>query len=205
MQEHPFVDPLLVTSVAVATASQFAADAAYEVAAAGGNAVDCALAAGLLAMNTEPGVCALAGGSFITIWQHGGAPVTIDGNVAVPGAGLAAAERGQGATAVTMDYGGGIATLGGAPPPRRPGPARPFAAAATTTSAIPATAFLRAATMVSAPCITRTAHCVTPAVGSSFPTSPTPWTRYRAKAPACSMQANSRRFCRITAATAAAC
>lgn len=65
-------------------------------------------------MNTEPGVCALAGGSFITIWQHGGTPVTIDGNVAVPGAGLAADQRGQGATAVTMDYGGGIETLVGA-------------------------------------------------------------------------------------------
>ena len=49
-----------MTSVAIATSSQLAADAAYEVAAAGGNAVDCALAAALLSMNTEPGVCALA-------------------------------------------------------------------------------------------------------------------------------------------------
>lgn len=102
-----------MTAVAVATASQLAADAAYEVAAGGGNAVDCALAAGLLAMNTEPGVCALAGGSFITVWQRGGEPVTIDGNVAVPGAGLADDERGHGATSVTMDYGGGIETLVG--------------------------------------------------------------------------------------------
>ncbi len=102
-----------MTNVAVATTSQLAADAAREVAAAGGNAVDCALAAALLTMNTEPGVCALAGSSFITIWPQGGDPVTIDGNVAIPGAGLTDDERGQGAVNVSMDYGGGIETLVG--------------------------------------------------------------------------------------------
>ena len=102
-----------MTNVAVATTSQLAADAAREVAAGGGNAVDCALAASLLAMNTEPGVCALAGSAFITIWPDGGDPVTIDGNVAVPGAGLAEDERGQGAVPVSMRYGGGIETLVG--------------------------------------------------------------------------------------------
>jgi len=102
-----------VTSVAVATTSQLAADAAREVAAGGGNAVDCALAASLLTMNTEPGVCALAGSAFITIWPEGGDPVTIDGNVAVPGAGLTEEERGQGAVPVSFHYGGGIETLVG--------------------------------------------------------------------------------------------
>ena len=102
-----------MTSVAVATSSQLAADAAREVAAGGGNAVDCALAASLLTMNTEPGVCALAGSAFITIWPAGSEPVTIDGNVAVPGAGLAEEERGQGAVHVSLDYGGGINTLVG--------------------------------------------------------------------------------------------
>ncbi len=102
-----------MTNVAVATTSQLAADAAREVAAGGGNAVDCALAAALLAMNTEPGVCALAGGAFITIWRQGSEPVTIDGNVAVPGAGLADEERGHGAVRVSMEYGGGIETLVG--------------------------------------------------------------------------------------------
>lgn len=90
-----------------------AADAARELAAAGGNAVDCALAAALIAMNTEPGVCALAGSTFITVWVEGSEPCTIDGNVAVPGAGLAAAERGLGTVAVSMDYGAGIETLVG--------------------------------------------------------------------------------------------
>ncbi len=50
-----------MSNVAVATTSQLAADAARELADAGGNAVDCALAAALLTINTEPGVCALAG------------------------------------------------------------------------------------------------------------------------------------------------
>lgn len=99
--------------IAVATTSQLAADAAEEVAALGGNAVDCALAAALLSINTEPGVCALAGGAFITIWRAGDDPVTIDGNVAVPGDGLSKAQRGRGAVSVTLDYGGGITTLVG--------------------------------------------------------------------------------------------
>ena len=50
-----------MTRVAVATTSAIAADAARDVAALGGNAVDCALATALMSMNTQPGVCALAG------------------------------------------------------------------------------------------------------------------------------------------------
>ncbi|MCH8136955.1 MAG: gamma-glutamyltransferase, partial [Proteobacteria bacterium] len=102
-----------MTQVAVSTTSQLAADAAYEVASLGGNAVDCALAASLLAMNTEPGVCALAGGAYITVWKPGSDPLTIDGNVAIPGFGLAAEQCGGGVESVTRDYGGGSATLVG--------------------------------------------------------------------------------------------
>ena len=65
--------------VAVATTSELAAVAASRVHAAGGNAVDCALAASLLTMNTEPGVCALAGGAYVTVWGPGIDAVTIDG------------------------------------------------------------------------------------------------------------------------------
>jgi len=92
-----------VSHIAVATTSQLAADAAAEVAAAGGNAVDCALAAALLTINTEPGVCALGGSAFITILRDGDDPVTVDGNVAVPGDGLVPEERGHGTSSVTMD------------------------------------------------------------------------------------------------------
>ena len=102
-----------MTRVAIATTSQLAADGAQEVAQLGGNAVDCALAAALTTMNTEPGVCALAGSAFITIWQPDSDPVTIDGNVAVPGRGVPAEERGHAAPSVTIDYGGGITTLAG--------------------------------------------------------------------------------------------
>ena len=102
-----------MTRVAVATSSQLAADAAAQVAALGGNAVDCALAAALFTMNTEPGVCALAGSAFITIWQPGSDPITIDGNVVVPGKGLAADARGRGTSSETLEYGGGITTLVG--------------------------------------------------------------------------------------------
>lgn len=102
-----------MTKVAVATTSQLAADGARDVALDGGNAVDCALAAALLTMNTEPGVCALAGSAFVTVWAAGSDPVTIDGNVAVPGLGLPDAARGHGASRVTLDYGGGITTLAG--------------------------------------------------------------------------------------------
>ena len=102
-----------MSDVAVATSSQPAADAAREIAAGGGNAVDCALAAALFTMNTEPGVCALAGSAFITVWTENGEPCTIDGNVAVPGAGLPQEARGHGAVPISMDYGAGIKTLVG--------------------------------------------------------------------------------------------
>lgn len=99
--------------VGVATTSELAAAAAREVASKGGNAVDCALAAALVAINTEPGVCALAGSAFVTVWAPDAEPVTIDGNVAVPGRGLERSELSRGATSVSMAYGGGITTLVG--------------------------------------------------------------------------------------------
>jgi gamma-glutamyltranspeptidase/glutathione hydrolase len=102
-----------MTRVAVATTSAIAADAAREVAAAGGNAVDCALATALMSMNTEPGVCALAGGAYVTVWAPGYDPVTFDGNHAVPGRGLPREERGGGKVDVRLDYGGGVSTIVG--------------------------------------------------------------------------------------------
>jgi len=98
--------------VAVATTSQGAADAAAEICDLGGNAVDCAIAAAMYSINTEPGVCALAGSAYVTIWPPGGDPVTIDGNVAVPGMGLPAGTS-PAAESIYMEYGGGIETLVG--------------------------------------------------------------------------------------------
>ncbi len=99
--------------VAVATTSSLAALAAQEVAEAGGNAVDCAIAAAVLTMNTEPGVCALAGGAYVTVWVPGEPPVTIDGNVAIPGKGLPTDHHHKGGESVYMEYGGGITTIVG--------------------------------------------------------------------------------------------
>lgn len=100
--------------VAVATSSTLAADAAREIADLGGNAVDCAIAAAMLTMNTQPGVCALAGGAYVTVWAPGTDALTIDGNVAIPGLGAGAGDGSAGAVPVHMDYGGGIDTLVGA-------------------------------------------------------------------------------------------
>jgi len=99
--------------VAVATTSQLAADAAAEIAALGGTAVDCGIAAAMCSINTQPGVCALAGSAYVTIWKEGDRPVTIDGNVAVPGLGLADDKTAE-PEPVTLEYGGGITTLVGA-------------------------------------------------------------------------------------------
>lgn len=101
-----------MTRVATATSSQAGADAAAQIADEGGNAIDCAIAAALVTMNTEPGVCALAGGAYVTVWPADGDPVTIDGNVAVPGRG--AESLPLHAITVDMDYGGGIRTVVGA-------------------------------------------------------------------------------------------
>ncbi|MCZ6828664.1 MAG: gamma-glutamyltransferase [Gammaproteobacteria bacterium] len=101
--------------MAVATTSQLAADAAAEVADCGGNAVDCAVAASMLSANTEPGVCALAGGAYVTVWHPDKEPITIDGNVAVPGIEAGARHDPDRGLAVQMEYGGGVRTvIGGA-------------------------------------------------------------------------------------------
>jgi gamma-glutamyltranspeptidase/glutathione hydrolase len=102
-----------MTRVAVATTSALAADATLKIAAAGGNAVDCAIGTAIMSMNTEPGVCAFAGGAYVTVWAPGRDPVTIDGIHAIPGLGLEPGDRGRGASHVTMEYGGGVSTMVG--------------------------------------------------------------------------------------------
>ena len=103
-----------MTSVALATTTAYAAEAARAIAAGGGNAVDCALATAIMSVNTEPSVCALAGGAYVTIWAPGHDPVTFDGILAIPGRGLSDDERGHGKTSVRLEYGGGVTTIVGA-------------------------------------------------------------------------------------------
>ena len=99
--------------VAVATTSPLAADAAREIAEDGGNAIDCGIAAAMCSINTQPGVCALAGSAFVTIWVDGEPPITIDGNVAVPGIGLED-DFEPVIEPAEIAYGGGVTTLVGA-------------------------------------------------------------------------------------------
>ncbi len=73
--------------VAVAGPSSLAADAGAAIGRAGGNAVDSMVAAMLVAMTTEPGVCGLGGGGYISIWPADGEPVVIDSYAVMPGKG----------------------------------------------------------------------------------------------------------------------
>ncbi len=96
--------------VAVATTSGIAAEAGRLVAEAGGNAVDAALAAALVTINTEPGVCSLGCGGFVTVWSPGERPVTIDGWIAAP------AERPASELQwdeLFLEYGGGVTMIVG--------------------------------------------------------------------------------------------
>lgn len=99
-----------MSRIATASSSPMAADAAARMAEEGGNAVDGAIAAAFVSMLTEPGVCAMGGGGFVTIWVPDSDPVTIDGYVEMPGRGLPTERFGQGVFDVTMEYGGGITT-----------------------------------------------------------------------------------------------
>ncbi len=100
-------------NVAVASSSQLAADAGAAVARLGGNAVDAAIAAVLTSMNTEPGVCAMGGGGFVTVWPADKPAVVIDGYAAAPGLGLPEDRLGTGGVEVFLDYGGGVKTVAG--------------------------------------------------------------------------------------------
>ena len=72
--------------VAIAAPNAAAAEAGELVARAGGNAVDAALAAILVAMVNEVGVVTPSAGGFVTVQPgDGGAPYTVDGWMDMPG------------------------------------------------------------------------------------------------------------------------
>ncbi|MEL7448750.1 MAG: gamma-glutamyltransferase [Pseudomonadota bacterium] len=102
-----------MNAIGIASSSQIAADAGADIAVAGGNAVDAAIAAALVSMTTEPGVCSLGGGAYLTISPPDGEALTIDGNVEMPGRGLAAEELGRGTHEAVLQYGGGVTTVVG--------------------------------------------------------------------------------------------
>lgn len=93
---------------AVAGSNQIVTDAAAMVREAGGTVADIAVVASLVAMCTEPGICAPGAGGFMTLGMAGKDPVVIDGYVAAPGKG----HHGDVfAREVSMEYGGGVTTL----------------------------------------------------------------------------------------------
>lgn len=98
-----------MTRVVVAASSGLGAQAGADVADAGGNAVDAAIAASVAGMCTDPGLIAPAAGAYLTVRPPEGPAVVFDANVAVPGLGRADAGSDFGET-VSMEYGGGMTT-----------------------------------------------------------------------------------------------
>ncbi len=99
--------------IGIASSSELAAAAGARLSEVGGNAVDAALAAALVAAVTEPGVCSLGGGAFVMICPPQREPVLIDGHVEMPGRGLPPERLGGGRIDICMEYGGGVATTVG--------------------------------------------------------------------------------------------
>jgi len=99
--------------VAVATSSQIAAKAGAAIAGDGGNAVDAAVAAVLVALCTEVGIIGPGASGFIAVDALESAPVVIDANAEMPGRGLATDRFGRGGHRIWMGYGGGMETIVG--------------------------------------------------------------------------------------------
>jgi len=78
-----------MTGLAVAAPNPAAADAAEQVARAGGSAVDAAIAAALVAMVNEVGLVSLSSGGFVAVQPAAVAAYTVDGWVDRPGIGRA--------------------------------------------------------------------------------------------------------------------
>lgn len=94
----------------IAAPNALAAQAAADVVGLGGNAVDAAIAATVVATVSEPGICGLGGGAYVGVWPRSGPPATIDGYVEMPGRGLPREAFDQGHHAITTGYGGGVTT-----------------------------------------------------------------------------------------------
>ena len=98
-----------MTALAVAAPNEAAADAAEQVALAGGNAVDAALAAALVAMVNEVGIVSLSSGGFVTVQPGDGRPAyAVDGWMDMPGRGRVPAEAAGSTWDVATAYGGGV-------------------------------------------------------------------------------------------------
>ena len=126
-----------MTRLAIASSSQIAADAGAEIAAAGGNAVDAAIAASLVQLVTEPGVVSLGAGAIVVVWPPGEHPVMIDGTSEMPGRNAPVERLGRGGLEVMLAYGGGTPTTVGYLSVATPGALAGYALAARQYGTIP--------------------------------------------------------------------
>lgn len=99
--------------LAVSGPSLKCAEAGAVLAKAGGNAVDAALSAMMVALVTEIAVIGPGAGGFVTVGGPGHPPVVYDGAMAMPGIGLEAGRLGGGGVPVHLGYGGGVETIVG--------------------------------------------------------------------------------------------
>ena len=97
-----------MSRMAIAGPSKLVTDAGTRIAEVGGSVVDVAIAAALVAMCTEPGICSPGGGGFLTIDIPGSESAVIDGYMAYPGRGFSGEKVVE---EVSMAYGGGVTTL----------------------------------------------------------------------------------------------
>ena len=120
--------------VAIAGPSNLVTELATAVAHEGGSVVDAAIVAALVAMCTEPGVCAPGAGGYLTIDLPDSPSVVIDGYMAFPGLGFS----GEAVTReISMEYGGGVTTLVGAGSVAVPGAFAAFATASKRYGTMP--------------------------------------------------------------------
>ncbi|MCQ3802821.1 MAG: gamma-glutamyltransferase [bacterium] len=99
--------------LAVSGPSQRCAEAGASLARAGGNAVDAALSAMMVALVTEIAVIGPGAGGFVTVGGPHHPPVVYDGAMAMPGLGLDPDRVGGGGVPVHIGYGGGVDTIVG--------------------------------------------------------------------------------------------
>ena len=133
------------TRLAVAATGEQALRAGLAVADEGGNAVDAALAASLVALATEPGMVSFGGGAYVSVWPADGDPVVVDANVEMPGRGLEESRFGTGLREVRTPYGGGVTLYAGHGSVATPGIVPGFAVAHERFARLPWARLLRPA------------------------------------------------------------
>ncbi len=102
-----------MAKVVISCGLQRAAVAGVHIAEAGGNAVDAAIGAALVAMATTPGMVGLDAAGFVTVWPADEEPHVIDGYTVMPGKGIDPEAIGGGGVEIEMDYGGYTRTIVG--------------------------------------------------------------------------------------------